>query len=172
MKKGIAIALIVILVMDLTSCSSYRQFSAYPDFESYENSDDILVLNIRSRIDGLIIFNEKYPGKIVDGQVIGLPQIHLPYNASNSIIYTRRDANPAYIINTGKQYKIISQNRSGFICVSADTVRTPFSEIEQINVKQKDPLKTTLFVMGLSSLFVGVMAYLIGSNFAIYTYGM
>jgi hypothetical protein len=172
MRKGLAIELIIILVIDLTSCSSYREFSAEQDFENHENADDILVLGIRSRIDGLIVFNEKYPGKIENGQVIGLPQIQLPYSASNSIIYEKRDAFPAYILNNGIRYKFVSQNRSGFICVSRDTIRIPFSEIDQVNVKEKDPLKTTILIMGLSSVFMGMIVYLISSNFEIYTQGM
>jgi hypothetical protein len=172
MRKDLAIELIIILVIDLASCSTYREFTAEEDFENHENGDDILVLGIRSRIDGLILFNEKYPGKIENGQVTGLPQKHLPYSATNSIIYDKRDAIPAYILNNGIRYKIVTQNRSGFICVSSDTVRIPFSEIDQVNVKEKDSLKTTLMVMGLSSVLMVMIGYLISSHFEIYTQGM
>lgn len=172
MKKGIAMVLITALVIEMTGCSSYRQLSTGQDYEMFENLNDIEVLDLESRLDGIIVFHEKFPGKIENEQVYGFQQMHLPYSASNSIVFNTQDANPVYIINNGIQYKIISQNRSGFICVSEDTIRTPFSDIIQMTVREKDPLKTTLLIMGLSSVFIGMMAYLIGSKFTIYTQGM
>jgi preprotein translocase subunit Sss1 len=172
MKKNIAMVLITALVIDLTACSSYRQFSTGQDFESAESLDEVEVLEIQSRPDGIIVFNEKFPGKIENERVYGFQQMHFPYSASNSIIFNKYDSKPAYIMNNGVRYRIISQDRSGFICLSQDTIRTSFSDIEQMTVKEKDPLKTTFLIMGLSSFFVGMIGYLISSNFTIYTQGM
>lgn len=172
MKKSIAMGLITVLVIDMTACSSYRQLSTGQDFEIAGNLDDIEVLTIQSRIDGIIVFNEKFPAKIENEQVYGFQQMHIPYSASNSIIFESRDEKPVYIVNKGTQYIIVSQNRSGFICICQDTLWTPFSDIMSMTVKEKDPLKTTLLIMGLSSAFISMIGYLVGSNFAIYTHGM
>jgi hypothetical protein len=172
MKKGIAFLLITVLLIDLTSCSSYRLLSTEQDFETYESLDHIQILDIQSRQDGIIVFNEKFPGKMEYNEVHGLQQMHFPYSISNSIIFNMQEAKAEFIMNNGIRYRIISQDKSGFLCISTDTIRTPFSDIEQMNVKEKDPLKTTLLIMGLSAVFIGITGYLIGSNFTIYTQGM
>lgn len=172
MKKVIAMLLITDLVIELTSCSTYRQLSDERDFKSYQSIDDIQVLDLHSRLDGKIVFNEKFPGKIENEHVFGFQQRHFPYSASNSIIFNTRELKPIFIENKGIQYRILSQDKTGFICVSLDTIRTPISEIVEMKLKQKDPLKTSLLIAGLSSVFIGMLAYLIGSNFTIYTQGM
>lgn len=172
MKKGIAILLVAILVLDLTSCISYQQLSTQQDFEAYEIMDHIQVLDIHSRTDGIIEFNEKYPGKMEDKQVYGFEERHFPYNSSNSIIYNAKEAKATYLMNNGIRYKIISQDKSGFVCIATDTTRTPYSDIALISVKKNDPLKTSLLIIGVSTILLGITGYLIGSNFTIYTQGM
>jgi hypothetical protein len=161
MKKGIAILLIAILVTDLTSCTSYRQLSTQEDYEIYQKNDHIQVLEIHSTKDSVIRFSEKYPGKMTNRQVYGLKQVHFPYNLSDSIIFTSKDKNAAFILDKNILYKIISQDKSGFICISPDTVRTPFSEVSLMKIKKIDPLKTTLLIMGISGVIVGISVYIV-----------
>jgi hypothetical protein len=172
MKKGIAIFLIPVLIIDLTSCTRYMVLSTGQDFESYNNEDEVQVLGITSNQDGFIEFNEDYPGKIDSRHVVGLRQIHFPYSPSNTLIFNTKDPGGGFIMNNGSMYRIISQNRSGFTCLAVDTTRIPFSDITQINVVKKDPMKTTLLVFVLSTIVIGITGYLISSDFAIYTQGM
>jgi hypothetical protein len=167
MKKGIAILLITVLVIDLTSCTSYKQLSTRQDFEFYQNNDHIQVLEIRSKKDSIIVFNEKFPGKLENKQVYGIRQKQFPYNAADSIIFTAQDQNAAYIRNNRVHYKIISHDKSGFTCISSDTIRMSFSDITQMNVKKIDPLKTTLLIVGLSALIIGKSVYLLSTDLTI-----
>jgi len=165
MKKGIAILLITILVFDLVSCNSYKQLSTQEEFEIHQKNDHIQVFEIHSRQDSIIVFNEYFPGKLANNQVYGLPQIHFPFSMSDSIRFITPEKKTAYIQHNGIRYKIISQNESGFICVSPDTIRTSFSDITQMNVKKKDPLKSTLLIVGLSAAVTALAIYIVGSNF-------
>lgn len=171
MKKGIAFLLIPVLIINLTSCTSYMLLSSWQDFETYEN-EDVQVLGVQTSLDGLIEFNEKFPGRIENRQVCGLRQMHFPYGPSNTLVFNNKEAETGFIMNNGFMYKIISQNKTGFTCIAMDTIRTPFSDITRMNVIKKDPLKTTLLMFGLSTIVIGAMGYLISSDFAIYTQGM
>lgn len=164
MKKGIAILLLAITVFDLTSCTSYKQLSTLRDFEIYQARDHIQVLEIHSKKDSIISFNEKYPGKLANNKVYGLKQMRFPFNATNSLIFTAKNQNAAFIRSNGVLYKIVSQDKSGFICISPDTIRTPFSEVTQMNVRKRDPVKSAILIVGLSGIFVGILVYLIDSS--------
>jgi hypothetical protein len=161
MKKGIAILLLAVMVFDFTSCTTYKQLSAQQDFEIYQARDHVQVLNIHSKRDSIITFNEKFPGKLANKQVYGLRQMRFPYTTSDSIIFKAQNQNAAFIRSKGVLYKIMSQDKSGFICISSDTIRTPFSEVTQMNVKMKDPGKTTILVLGLSAIVIVTSFYLI-----------
>jgi hypothetical protein len=160
MKKGIAILLLAVMVFDLTSCTSYKQLSTQQDFEIYQDKKQVQVLEIHSKQDSIVVFNEKFPGKLANKQVNGLRQVQFPYNTSDSIIFTAQNQNAAFIRSQGVLYKIVSQDKSGFICISPDTIRTPFSEVTQMKVKMKDPEKTTILVFGLSAIVIGISVYL------------
>jgi hypothetical protein len=167
MKKGIAILLITILVIDLTSCNSYKQLTTQQDFEIYQEKKQVQILEIHSKKDSIIVFNEKFPGKMENKQVYGIQQKRFPYNASDSIIFTGQDHNATYIRNNGVLYKVISQDKSGFICISPDTIRTSFSDVTLMNIKKKDPIKSTLLIVGISAVFIGITVYLVGTNLTI-----
>jgi len=167
MKKSIAILLLAILLLDLISCSSYKQLSTQQDFEVYQAKDHIKVLEIHSKKDSLISFSEKYPGKLANKQVYGLRQVQFPYNTSDSIIFTSQNKNAAYIRSQGVLYKIVSQDKSGFICISPDTIRTPFSEVTQMKVKKRDPGKSAILIVGVSAIFIGITYYLVNSSIQI-----
>jgi hypothetical protein len=160
-KKGIAILLVTILVIDLSSCVTYKQLSTQQDFEIYQDKKQVQVLEIHSKKDSIVVFNEKFPGKLANKQVNGLRQVQFPYNTSDSIIFTAQNQNAAFIRSQGVLYKIVSQDKSGYICISPDTIRTPFSEVTQMNVKMKDPEKTTILVLGLSAIVIGISVYLL-----------
>jgi hypothetical protein len=163
-KKGIAILLVTILVIDLSSCVTYKQLSTQQDFEIYQDKKQVQVLEIHSKKDSIVVFNEKFPGKLANKQVYGLPQIQFPYSMSDSIIFTSSKNKTAYIKNNGTHYLIISQDKSGFMCLVPDTIRTPFSDVTLMNVKRKDPLKSTLLIVGLTAVFIGISVYIVSSS--------
>jgi hypothetical protein len=164
MKKGIAFLLIAILVIDLTSCTSYKQLSTLQDFESYQKKGNINVLDFHSKKDSIIKFNEKFPGKMANDQVYGIRQMHFPYSSSDSIVFTAQAQNAAFIIHRDVLYKIISQDKTGFICISPDTIRVPFSEVGLMKVEKKDPLKSFLLITGVSVTFTVLLVYIVDSE--------
>jgi hypothetical protein len=171
MKKGIATLLIVILVIDLTSCTSYKQLTTRQDFEIYQEKKQVQVLEIHSKKDSIIVFNEKFPGKMENKQVYGIRQRQFPYDAADSIVFAAQDQNAAYIRYNGVHYRVVSQDKSGFVCISPDTIRTPFSDVTLMNIKMKDPLKSGLLIGGLSVVFIGISVYLLSSGINDYGFG-
>lgn len=164
MKKGIAILLVAILVIDLASCTSYKQLSTQEEFKMYQDNNHILVLEIHSKKDSLISFNEKYPGKMANNQVYGLKQKLFSFNASDSIIFTSQDQNAVYIKNNGILYKVVSQDKSGFYCISPDTVRIPYSEATMMKIKKHDPAKSAILIAGSSAAFVIIVVLFIKTS--------
>lgn len=163
MKKGIAILMVTILVIDLPSCTSYKQLSTQEDFETYQAMSQIQVLEVHSKKDSIIAFNEKFPGKMADRQVFGLRQMQFPFSTSDSIVFGANDQKAAYVLSNGILYKIVTQDKSGFICISPDTTRTPFSDVTFMKIQKKDPVKSALLVVGLSAALIVVISVLIQS---------
>lgn len=164
MKKVIAILLVAILVIDLTSCTSYKQLSTQEDFDIYQNKHHIQVLEVHSKKDSIIAFNEKFPAKMENRQVYGLKQMQFPYNTSDSIIFSAQDQKAAYILDHGVLYKIVSRDKSGFICIAPDTIRTPFSDVTFMTIKKKDPVKSTLLLVGISSVVIVIVGLFLQSS--------
>jgi len=164
MKKSISYLLITILVIDLSSCSSYKLISGQENYRLYQDKKSIDVIDVYSRPDSLIVFNEKYPGKLTNNQVSGLPETRLPFTGLDSVVFNWPERNVAYIISKGVRYKIITQDPAGFIGVGGDTARIPYSEIVHMKIKKKDPVKTTLFFAGAGAAITGVILLVVAAT--------
>jgi hypothetical protein len=150
MKKSITYIAVIILLMELTSCYTYRDLSNQQDYEKLQNKRSVRVLEVLTEQDITISFTEEFPGKMSNGKV-GVGQAFLPYNKDYSILLG--DNKTKYINKNDVRYEIISQDTNGFYCLISDI---PFSEIKQMQIKKISSGKTILCGLGVGLGVVGI----------------
>jgi hypothetical protein len=167
MKKITALILVVIFLMDLTSCYSYHDITEQKDYESFQDKPNVKVLYLSTKQYKTIYFSEKFPGKILNGEVIGPHHVLLNNFKPDSIIYKNltQTATPIaqYAFKNGTKYEVIFQDYNKLICLASDTTRIPFSEIKQIHIKKLDSGSTAGLILAVAGA-IGLVIYLIVVN--------
>jgi hypothetical protein len=161
-KKIIAFILISIMLIDLTSCHSYLDITEQKDYESFQDKKFVNVLSVRTKQYKTIYFSEKFPGKISNGEVIGLRHVLLKSFEPDSIIYKNSSAQVVipkaqYALKNGTKYEIILQDYDMLICLASDTTRIPVSEITQMHIKENHPEKAVLLAVGIVGAGIGLV---------------
>jgi hypothetical protein len=162
MRKTIAIILIAILLMDLTSCHAYLDITEQKDYQSFQDKKNVKVLKLRTKQYKTLYFSEKFPGKISNGEVIGPHHVLLKYFEPDSIIYKNSSAQilipeAQYALKNGTKYEIILQDYEMLICLSSETTRIPLSEITQMHIKENYPEKSVLLAVGIVGVGIGIV---------------
>jgi hypothetical protein len=162
MRKIIAVILIVIFLMNLTSCHSYLDITEQKDYESFQDKKFVKVLSISTKQYKTIYFSEKFPGKISNGEVIGLHHVLLKSFEPDSIIYRRSSSQVVipkaqFALKNGIKYEIILQDYNMLICLASDTTRIPLSEIRQMHIKENHPEKSVLLAVGIVGVGIGIV---------------
>jgi hypothetical protein len=168
MKKIIALILVVIFLMDLTSCHSYLDITEQKDYESFQDKQSVKVLYLITKQYKTIYFSEKFSGKILNGEVIGPRHVLLNNFEPDSIIYKKNSTQTAipiaqYALKNGTKYEVILQDYNKLICLASDTTRIPFSEIKQIHIKKMHPGSTAGLILAAGGA-IALMIYLIVVN--------
>jgi hypothetical protein len=163
MKKIIALILVIILLMDLTSCHSYTYISKIQDFETYQNKEHVYAMDLITRRDSTVYFSSGFPGRLSNNEVKGPRQVLLQYFEPDSVHFNEKHK-ISYVIKDSIRYKIINRNDTILVCQVSDTIHIPFSEIRQIHIKQVDTAKTTLGIFGIAGVYaailIGVFTYI------------
>jgi hypothetical protein len=158
MKKVTAVIMVIIILMDLTSCHAYIDLAGQEDYKAYQDKKHVYVTDLQTNQDTTINFSASSPGKIINGEVKGLPfhQVTLLYCKTDTIIFENSKAR--YIHKNGNMYMVIKQNKNGYTAITSDTIRIPFSDIKQMHIKETYPDKSALLVSGIAGVSVGIIA--------------
>jgi hypothetical protein len=158
MKKAIAFFASILLMMALTSCHAYMDISGQKEYEAWQDKSHTWVLHLKTNQDSTIDFLYSFPGKMSNGEVvvINLLKAQIKHGEADSIVFYNHRAVPRYFWKDGTRYKIVDQDHYYLTGVVSDTLRIPFSEIKQMNIKKIDTGKTVLLIIGSSIGGVGV----------------
>jgi hypothetical protein len=147
MKKIIIIFTALILLIYFSSCYSYKTLSSHQEYSKYSGKRTVKVIHIRTLQGRIIEFNELYPGTITETEITGLPELKLKYGDQDSVIFYQQKAK--YIYDSAICYEVITQNKMGFICHGLDSIKIPFSDIENVHFKKNSVVKTICLVVGI-----------------------
>ena len=145
------IALIIkslVFISLLNACYSNRKLTTRAEYEKYTLKKRIRITNVLTNQGKTYEFNFQVPGKFSQTDVVGNPQLFLPYGVADSIIFNEKDFTPEIVWEEGKEYKVISQEKTRMVCYSTDTLHIPFSEIKELKLVKPEPGKTILFSAG------------------------
>jgi hypothetical protein len=157
MKKIIALILVYILLIDLTSCHSYSYISSQQDYETNQNKKRVYVLDLITTRDSIVYFSSSFPGKLSNSEVIGPRQISLRSLNPDSIIFYQNKPAIKYVMKNDIKYKVIFQDSVEFVINKSDTIHIPFSEIKQIHIKETHGGRTAA-IIAASGAIIGLVA--------------
>lgn len=168
MRKIMSLFLIIVLLINLTSCHSYLTLTEQKDFEKFQTKKRVYVINLQTNQDSTINFSASFPGKMSNGEVTGPHQVLLDRFKPDSIIFKTSSlklTNPKalYALKNGSRYKIINQENK-LLVNAIDTTRIPFSEIKQMQIKKLDNDKTLLLVAVSTGAYAGLLLWLINES--------
>ena len=160
-----AFIMVVILLIDLTSCHAYIDLAGQKDYKAYQDKKHVHVIELQTNPYRRVNINESSPGKIINGEVIvlHLHEVILPYCKTDTIIYENSKA--SYIHKNGNLYKVIKQNINGYTAITTDTIRIPFSDIKKMRIKKSDPGKSVLLALGIAAISVGLITLIVILSF-------
>lgn len=138
----------------LTSCNAYFNASTPSEFIDAADKKNVDVMKIHTSTDGLVYFSNKYPGKMLDGEISGVKQIPLKLFETDSVVYRvkRMKEIPIYAYSNGRKYDIFKNNDVDLVYTST-LIHVPVSEVSNMELK-KDGKRSAV----LSGLVVGIAA--------------
>lgn len=157
MKKISAMILIVIILVDLTSCHSRIYLSNKQDYETYQDIKHVYAIDLITNNDSTIVFSSRFPGRLFNGEVVGPRHVTLHNFMPESIIYNKGTLNIAYVLKNDTSYKIAYWNDTTLVCLASDTIRIPFTEIKQMHIKKVAHGKSALLALGITGGTLGVL---------------
>jgi hypothetical protein len=163
MKKTIALILVVIFLMDLTSCHSYTLISSVQDYKANQDKELVYALDLITNKDSMVYFSSSFPGKLSNSEVTGLRHVLLRNFESDSVIYNKSKKQVKYALKNDIKYIVIYQNDTSLVCIASDTTRIPFSEIKQIHIKKIDSGSTVGLILAAGGA-LALVIYLIVVN--------
>jgi hypothetical protein len=168
MKKVAAIIMIIVILIDLTSCHTYIDLAGQEDYYAYQDKKHVYVIDLQTTQDSTVNFSTRFPGSIINGEVIGLQQdkVILPYCKIDTITYENSKAK--YIHKNGNMYKVIKKDKNGFIAIASDTIRIPFSDIKKMHIKETYPDKSALLAVGIAGISLGLIVLITLLTFEIH----
>lgn len=116
------------------------------------------VLFVLTKKGDSIIFNENYPGRVIDTGIFGFPQKILPYEAIDSTVFNMETIESLW--KDGIEYKFIAQQDSGYLCHLADTVNIPLADVDlmQVRIKKYGWVAAAIIVPVATVVAVGISA--------------
>jgi hypothetical protein len=164
MKDAIVFVLISILIISLAACHSYVDLTNLKEFEANQAKPRIYVIQLQTVQQETISFSEKFPGRMLKNEVVGIQQVLLYEFNSDSVIYKgKRSLTPLFAVKNGVNNRVINQDGKSLVCNASDTIRIPFSNITQMHIKKIDQANSLLLFGGVVVGAAGLI-YLIVSN--------
>jgi hypothetical protein len=165
MKKIIALILVIILLLDLSSCHSYTYISSVQDYKTYQDKEHVYAIDLITNKDSMVYFSSSFPGKLSNSEVTGPRHVLLRNFKPDSVVYDKSKLHISYAFKHNYKYSVRYWNDSAFVCIKADTIRIHFSDIKQMHVKKSDPGKTAVLILGLAGGVIPLFIWL--ANMAI-----
>jgi hypothetical protein len=111
-------------------------------------------MRIHTSTDGMVYFSNKYPGKILDGEISGVKQVPLQLFETDSVVYRVKGLKeiPIYAYSNGTKFDIFKNNDIDLVYTTT-LIQVPVSEVSNMELK-KDSKRSVV----LSGLVVGVAA--------------
>lgn len=159
MRKIIAAILIVIILMNLTSCQSYVYVSNKQDYESFQNKKHVYVMDLVTNKDSTVYFSFSFPGTLSNNEVKG-PKLVLLSDFKPDAFLFKTYKKISFAFKNDIKYKVIYRNDSIWVLTSG-TTRIPFSEIKNMHIKKIDRGKTFALIFTSAGVLAGVLALMI-----------
>jgi hypothetical protein len=164
MKKTMAAIMCIILLMETTACHSYIDLTSLQEYEANQAKPRTYVLHLLTDQYDTLNFSEKFPGRMIKDEVVGIQHVLLYKFNNDSILFkSKRNLTPIYAVKNGVNYRIVNQYGKNLVCNASDTIRIPFSDITQMHIKRIDQDKSLLFIGGVVVGGAGLV-YLIVKN--------
>jgi len=163
MKKMFTLILVIIILMNLTSCHSYTYVSSLQDYKAYQEKKHVYAFDLITNKDSMVYFSSSFPGKLANSEVTGPRQVKIQDFAPDSVIYRNNMKQVKYALKNDIKYIVIYQKDTALVCIASDTTRIPFSEIKQIHIKKMHPGSTTGLILAAGGA-IALMIYLIVVN--------
>ena len=158
MKKTIAVVLSIILLMETTACHSYMDLTSLQEFEANKENPNISVLQLQTDQFEMINFSEKYPGRLLKDEVVGIHQVLLYKFNSDSVIYkSKTNLTPICAIKDEVRYRIINESSKSLVYISSDTLHIPLSDIKKMHIKKIEQAKSLLLIVGIVAGAAGLI---------------
>jgi hypothetical protein len=155
MKKLIYITTISFLLINLASCYISKALTNPEEFtqclkkknDCYSINKNIKVLCVITKEKDTLFFSKKYPCRIDENYIVGLPQIIFPFSVKfDSISFQKNYLKTMW--KDGSQYSFINIDESGFLCCKMDTLNIPLAEVEKAYIAQSKNGATAVLAIG------------------------
>lgn len=161
MNKLITSTAVLPLCLFLTSCNAYFNASTPSEFFDAADNKNVDVMKIHTSTDGLVYFSNKYPGKMLDGEISGVKQVPLKLFATDSVVYKvkRLKEIPIYAYSNGSKFDIFKNNDIDMVYTTT-LINVPVTEVSNMELK-KDGKRTAVFsglVVGIAALSVYIIS--------------
>jgi len=161
MNKITSYSGVVIVTFFLASCNAYFDASSSDVYADMEKERLVDVMKIQTSSDELVYFSEKYPGKLYNGEVMGVRHVPLQFFAADSVVYRIRGSKeiPLYVFSNGRKFDIYNQDKINLVYTSS-VIQIPYSEISNIQFKKNgnNPLVISGLIVSLSALSIFIIS--------------
>jgi hypothetical protein len=151
--KILAYFLIVVLLINMTSCYSYTSLSGKYEFIIHQGKKNVSINYLQMKNNSMVYFNKAMPGTLKNNEVIGQKYLLLNELDPDTLLFNKNNK-IKFAVKDSIEYKVIYQNDTLITCDSIVNVRIPFSEIKSIHLKEMNEQKT----LGLILLTIGAVA--------------
>ncbi len=146
-----ALILVIIILMNLTSCHSYTYVSSVQDYKAYQDKKHVYAFDLITNKDSMVYFSSRFPGKLANSEVTGPRQVIIQrfcFRFCNLQIISKKQVK--YALKNDIKYIVIYQKDTALVCIASDTTRIPFSDIKQMHLKKIDQVKSASLAGGIA----------------------
>lgn len=171
MKKILYISIISFLMISLTSCYTTKTLTNPEQYaqclrkknDCYVANKNIKVLSIITKEKDTIFFSKKYPSRITENYIVGMPMVILPDSIKfDSITYKKNSLKTMW--KDGTKYSFDRLGQSGFLCYKMDTLTIPLVEVAEVRVRHERKGATSALAIGSAATISIVTAFAIAIN--------
>jgi hypothetical protein len=150
-KKTISALLLVAFINLLVSCYSDRVLTGGEEIDNQSMDSRLKIVSVYTKDGNHYIFNEGYPAGIIDSRVTGTPQVKWNFSSADSIRFSNDRKDQKFLWKNGIKYRILTKDKTEFICLTTEKVNIAFDTIEQMNYKQFNKTETTFLIVGMGT---------------------
>lgn len=158
MRKLFSLA---IFVLFLSSCNTYLRNVARDEIEELQNRRHVDVMRLHTGNEGFVYFSNRYPGKLVNGEVTGVKHIPIQLFAADSVVYRVKGIKeiPLFVYSDGKKFDVLRENDVSLVYTTS-LIQVPVSEVSNMELKKNGNRKLvfTGLVVGVAALSIYVIS--------------